>query len=98
MNLRSIAQRLPNESLITFTARGSSMIPHIQNGAEVTVERTTIDNVVVGDIVLCFVSGRYYLHLVAAKQVNKNGTKVKIANARGHVNGWSSKVFGKVIK
>lgn len=50
----------------------------------------------VGDIVLCRVSGKDYLHLVTAKQ----DSRAQIGNNRGFINGWTGagNVFGKCIK
>ena len=47
----------------------------------------------VGDIVLCKVNGREYLHLIKAIQ----GNRFQIGNNRGRINGWISanSVFGK---
>jgi hypothetical protein len=49
----------------------------------------------VGDIVLCKVNGREYLHLVKAIQ----GPRFQIGNNRGHINGWVSAnaIFGKLV-
>lgn len=59
----------------------------------VPVDPTTLS---VGDIVLCRVRGREYLHLVKAIR----GTQFLIGNNRGHDNGWISgnAVFGKCIR
>lgn len=50
----------------------------------------------VGDIVLCKVNGREYLHLVKAIQ----GRRFQIGNNRGRINGWVSAgaIFGKCVK
>jgi hypothetical protein len=49
-----------------------------------------------GDIVLCKVKGREYLHIVKAIQ----GPRFQIGNNRGFINGWvgASAIFGKLIK
>lgn len=49
-----------------------------------------------GDIVLCKVNGRQYLHLVTAKR----GKQYQISNNKGYINGWItiSNIFGKLIK
>jgi hypothetical protein len=49
----------------------------------------------VGDIVLCKVNGREYLHLVKAIQ----GPRFQIGNNRGRINGWVSAnaIFGKLV-
>ena len=49
-----------------------------------------------GDIVLCKVNGKEYLHLVKAVQ----GARFQIGNNRGGINGWVGKsaVYGKAIR
>ena len=53
-------------------------------------------SVAVGDIVLCKVRGREYLHLVKAIQ----GPRFQIGNNRGRINGWvsGSAIFGKCVR
>lgn len=78
---------------ITFCPRGGSMAPHIHSGQQVTVRPLReLDTLAKGNIVLCKVAGAQYLHFVSAIQ----GDRVQIANARGHVNGWTARknVFG----
>ena len=50
----------------------------------------------VGDIVLCKVNGREYLHLVKAVQ----GPRFQIGNNRGRINGWvtASAIFGRCVR
>ena len=54
------------------------------------------DEVCKGDIVLCRVRGREYLHLVHA--VGPRG--YLIGSARGHLNGWAprSHIFGRLSR
>ena len=49
-----------------------------------------------GDIVLCKINGREYLHLIKAIQ----GSRYQIGNNRGGINGWvgAKAVYGKLIK
>jgi hypothetical protein len=44
--------------------------------------------------VLCKINGNQYLHLVKAVQ----GDRVLSGNNRGGVNGWTSQVYGKLVK
>ena len=50
----------------------------------------------VGDIVLCKVNGKQYLHLMKAIQ----GKRFQIGNNRGRINGWVSanSIYGKCTK
>ena len=71
------------------------MTGKIESGQLCTVEPIK-DRPQVGDIVLCKVSGKQYLHLIKAIQ----GERFQIANNKGHINGWvsNSAIFGKLIK
>ncbi len=68
------------------------MSPRIKSGQLCTVEPA--GQYSVGDIVLCHVRGRAYLHFV--KAVRKGS--YQIGNNRGHINGWTTAVFGKLVK
>lgn len=65
----------------------------IESGQLVTIEPVNHDTLEVGDIVLCKVKGREYLHLIKAI----DGKRFQIGNNRGHINGWigPSSIFGK---
>lgn len=69
------------------------MLPKLKSGVLVTVEPCTANDVVIGDIVFAKVKGTYYLHYVKAI----NDERVLIGNAKGHLNGWTRNVYGKVI-
>lgn len=88
-------QELKNNKTIQFRPRGSSMKGKVESGQLCTVE--PINSILnVGDIVLCKVNGKEYLHLIKAIQ----GERFQIANNKGHINGWVGKncIFGKLIK
>lgn len=74
--------------------KGQSMKGKIESGSKVTVDPIKVEDIVVGDIVLCHVKGKQYLHLV--KEI-KDG-KFLIGNNRGYTNGWTDKVYGKAVK
>lgn len=67
------------------------MRPLVESGARVTLEPVTIQELEVGDVVLCRVAGNVFLHLVKAKA----GGRVQIGNNRGKINGWTSAVYGR---
>jgi hypothetical protein len=81
---------------VQFRPRGGSMRGKIESGQLCTVEPVDPATVSVGDIVLCKVNGREYLHLVKAVQ----GGRFQIGNNRGRINGWvsASSVFGRCVK
>lgn len=69
---------------VSFRPRGNSMTGKIESGQLCTVEPVDPSTLGVGDIVLCKVRGREYLHLVKALQ----GPRFQIGNNRGLINGW----------
>jgi phage repressor protein C with HTH and peptisase S24 domain len=81
---------------VQFRPRGNSMQGKIESGQLCTVEPVDAANLKVGDIVLCKVNGKQYLHLVKAIQ----GKRFQIGNNRGRINGWVSTncIYGKCIK
>jgi hypothetical protein len=68
----------------------------IESGQLCTVEPVEPAALRVGDIVLCKVNGREYLHLVKAIQ----GPRFQIGNNRGRINGWvsSGAIFGRCVR
>lgn len=92
----SYIEVLKRDGIVKFRPRGHSMSGKINSGQLVTVKsignNETYD---VGDIVLCKVSGRYYLHLISAI----SGSRFQISNNHGHINGWIGigQIFGKCI-
>jgi hypothetical protein len=58
----------------------------IESGQLCTVEPVDSATLRVGDIVLCKVNGRQYIHLIKAIQRGR----VQIGNNRGGINGWVS--------
>ena len=79
---------------VRFRPRGHSMTGRVNDGQLVTVEPLPNGGANVGDVVLCRVDGREYLHLVKAR----DGGEYLIGNNKGKVNGWTRHVFGVVTK
>ena len=71
------------------------MVPLIKHRQPVRIAPASWEDVEPGDMVYCRVKGNVYTHLVKAKN-EKRG--VLIANNRGRTNGWTKKVFGKVVE
>lgn len=88
--------KLQNGETVSFRPRGNSMSGKIESGQLCTVEPVDPATVKVGDIVLCKVRGREYLHIVKAIQ----GARFQIGNNRGHINGWinAGSIFGRCSK
>ena len=81
---------------VSFRPRGNSMAGKIESGQLCTVEPTNPATLKVGEIVLCKVRGRDYLHLIKAIQ----GERFQIGNNRGRINGWISgnNIFGRCTR
>src|SRR3954465_1858025 len=92
----SYVVRLRKGESVSFRPRGNSMAGKIESGQLCTVEPVAPEAVRVGDIVLCKVNGREYLHLVKAVQ----GPRFQIGNNRCRVNGWvtASAIFGRCVR
>lgn len=89
-------QRLAAGETVAFRPRGHSMTGIVNNGQLVSVSPLADDAVIEkGDVVLCKVRGREYLHLI--KAVGKK--QYQIGNNRGGINGWTSRaqIFGRLV-
>jgi len=86
---------------VSFRPRGNSMQPKIKSGQLCTVEPLGDDIVVqCGDVVLCKVKGKEYLHLVRATRTEKgSGIKYQIGGVRS-LNGWVGRrsIYGRCIR
>jgi hypothetical protein len=71
--------RLKEGEIVLFRPRGNSMRGKIESGQLCTVEPVDPASLEVGDIVLCKVNGREYLHLIKAIQ----GARIQIGNTGG---------------
>lgn len=85
-------EKLRAGETVSFRPRGNSMSPKIESGQLCTVAPVDSGSIKKGDIVLCKVKGREYLHLVKAI----SGSRFQIGNNKGHINGWISEnsIFG----
>ena len=89
-----IDKLLAGETIISKEP-GNSMTPILKSKQPVRIEPCTWEDVEKGDIVYCTVRGNTYTHIVTAKNPKRG---VQISNNHGHVNGWTKKVWGKVIE
>jgi hypothetical protein len=92
----SYIQKLRTGETVSFRPRGHSMAGKIESGQLCTVDPVDSSTLEVGDIVLCKVNGREYLHLIRAIQ----GPRYQIGNNRGRINGWVSagSIFGRCVR
>jgi hypothetical protein len=81
---------------VSFRPRGHSMKGKIESGQLCTVEPVDPAILRVGDIVLCKVNGKQYLHLIKAIQDGR----FQIGNNRGRINGWVSAncIYGRCTR
>jgi len=88
--------KLQNGETVSFRPRGDSMAGKVESGQLCTVAPVEPGSLRVGDIVLCKVNGKQYLHLVKAIQ----GNRFQIGNNRGRVNGWvaAGSIYGKCVR
>jgi len=77
---------------------GNSMHPRIKSGATVTLEPVELADLKVGDAVFCKVRGNVFTHVVSALKGGPDNRQVQISNLKGHVNGWTTTVYGRVIE
>jgi hypothetical protein len=89
-------EKLRGGEAVSFRPRGNSMTGKVESGQLCKVEPVDPADLSVGDIVLCKVNGREYLHLIKAIQ----GQRFQIGNNRGRINGWISAgaIFGICVK
>lgn len=96
-------EALKQGKTVKFRPHGNSMQPRVESGQLCTVEPiqeppegSTEPVVKVGDVLLCTVEGRQFLHLLTAVK----GKRYQISNNKGHVNGWCglNQIHGKLIK
>jgi len=89
-----IEKLLKGETIISKEP-GNSMTPILKSRQPVRIAPAKWEDIKVGDIVYCKVRGNVYTHLVTGWNVARG---VQISNNRGHVNGWTKQVFGKVVE
>lgn len=89
-----LSRRLAAGETVTYVEHGNSMMPKLRHGVTVTVAPCKLQGLQVGDIALCTVHGSFMLHYV--KAIGQDG-RVQIGNARNHINGWTRRVWGKLI-
>lgn len=88
---RKIERLQAGETIISREA-GNSMLPILASMEPVELSPVNWEDCETGDIVFCKVGGHYYTHKVYAKNDKKG---LQIGNNHGHVNGWTTKVYGK---
>ncbi len=92
-------EKLQSGQQASFRPSGHSMKGKIESGELVTVYPLKMDPEV-GNIVLCKVKGREYLHLVKAIKGSDDAKRFLIGNNRGGTNGWTgrNKIYGIYVR
>ncbi len=94
MKYEKAIQELSKKGETTFKVFGSSMMPKIKTKSVLTFKKT--DDYKVGDVVFCKINGKHIdAHLI--RRIDAQG-RYLIANNHGHDNGWTKKIYGRVIK
>lgn len=95
----SAIDRLRDGQIVRLRPRGHSMRGRIESGQQVTVVPDHDREPEVGDIVLCRVHGRCFLHLVKAVQGHGPRRRWLIGNNRGGINGWIPRrqIYGRCV-
>ncbi|QKX04531.1 phage repressor protein [Aquimarina sp. TRL1] len=88
-------QKLLNGETIISKEPGNSMLPILKSKQAVVLVPADWMDCEPGDIVFCKVRGTCFTHLVKAKNIKRG---VLIGNNKGHLNGWTKNVYGKVVE
>lgn len=89
-------EELEKGNKVQIRPKGHSMAGKIESGQLVTLEPVEKSSLKKDDVVLCRVKGAVYLHLI--KAIDSKTNKFLIGNNKGHINGWTGTIYGKVIK
>ncbi|MCX4239366.1 hypothetical protein [Paraliomyxa miuraensis] len=92
-------ERLRAGCSVQFRPHGNSMRGRIESGQRVTVVPEPDREPQVGDVVLCRVHGRDFLHLVKAIRSHGPHRRWLIGNNRGGINGWIPRhaIYGRCV-
>jgi hypothetical protein len=93
-----IADLQAGKTVFNYKEGGKSMEPKIMDGQlQTLIPIPDLSQIKKKDIVLCKVHGNIYTHLVKATRRNGNRWEFLIGNNHGHINGWTSLVYGKSV-
>lgn len=95
MNALQKVEKLHRGETFVTSEKGNSMTPLIKSGQKHRLAPVKLEDVEPGDIVFCQVNGKFYTHLVKAVDLTRG---LQITNNHGRINGWTRKVFGKVVE
>ena len=99
----SYIKTLEETGVVAFRPKGKSMEPIIMDGQLVTVRTVNLEDIEIGDVVLCTVGRNDYLHLVknlswvpAEDGHGASQLTFQIGNNKGRINGWTTQIHGRV--
>lgn len=99
VNYLEVRDSLLAGKTVKHRGHGNSMTPRIRSGQLQTLEPVADPSTIqAGDMVFCKVNGSWFTHLVTGRRKAKGKWMFKISNNHGHDNGWTSQVYGKVVK
>lgn len=95
---RGAIQPLRDGKQVLVRGIGNSMTPILRSG-EVNWVVPISEDVPLekGDVVLAKVHGNVYMHKITAVKNAKKNKLYQISNNHGHVNGWTNKIYGKLL-
>jgi hypothetical protein len=85
-------EKLQNGETFVTSEKGNSMVPLINSGQDHKLAPCTWEEAQVNDIVYYKVYAEKYY------KAKNNDKGCQIGNNRGHINGWTKQVYGKVIE
>ena len=88
-------ERLQKGETFITSEKGNSMVPLIKSGQKHKLAPAKWEDCNQGDIVYCKVKGKFYTHLVKARNDDKG---LLIGNNKGNINGWTKQIYGKVVE
>ena len=86
-------KELDEKGETSLKVSGNSMSPLIKTKSALVLKKT--NDYQTGDAVLCKVKGNIYVHKIT--RIDAEG-RYLISNNKGHDNGWTKNVYGRVIK
>ena len=92
---RTVLLTMQEGRTFTTSERGKSMEPLIMDQQQFDLTPIKWEKCQKDDIVFCKVNQRYFTHKVLDTSISDG---VLVGNNKGAVNGWTKKVYGKVVK
>lgn len=91
---KNYIEKLMEGETVSFRPRGNSMSGRVDSGQMVTVS-PDVSEIKKGDVVLCIVAGKHYLHLVSSVV----GGRYQISNNKGRINGHIgiARIYGVMV-